>query len=355
MVKCNICNKEFKSLLSLCRHLQVHNIKTKEYYDNYIKTDTDGICICCGKQTPFINFTTGYQKTCSNECAVKSGYRGKMISETISKNSTKYVSDEPIHIDADTDLSLYKSAQKVTFNCIICDALCSSCVQTIRSSNFNKNFTCQRCKKLQHAGKLYLPNRRILVSENDDLSKYIVKQPVQYYCTNCNKLQNTSILYLRQTRNTEKFLCQWCTFEKTIKDNYDITISEFQLKLCKTYYSKESYNLFKQINSDNNVYYGENEYGIYDKENKCYYKYDFTDLNKKKIIEFNGDYWHPKSADDPDFKPFTRQTAQEVWTKDRNKEQCAIDNGFKVFYIWEHEVISDFDATLNRCINFLEE
>ena len=63
---CNICNKEFKSI---SRHIKLHNITAKEYYDRYIKKIDEGICPVCEKETPFLSFSKGYQTHCCAKCA----------------------------------------------------------------------------------------------------------------------------------------------------------------------------------------------------------------------------------------------------------------------------------------------
>lgn len=38
MIKCLICNKEYNNIHGLSLHIiQFHNIKTKDYYDQYMK------------------------------------------------------------------------------------------------------------------------------------------------------------------------------------------------------------------------------------------------------------------------------------------------------------------------------
>jgi len=69
---CLICKKEFKSLRSLSIHIKpAHNITLKEYYDDYLKKEFDGICKTCGKNTSFGGLTKGYYDFCSSSCASK--------------------------------------------------------------------------------------------------------------------------------------------------------------------------------------------------------------------------------------------------------------------------------------------
>lgn len=70
MIICKICGKELKNKLGIPSHLtHSHNISAKDYYDQYIKIDTDGKCKICGKPTSFINAIDGYRAYCSSKCA----------------------------------------------------------------------------------------------------------------------------------------------------------------------------------------------------------------------------------------------------------------------------------------------
>lgn len=62
---CKICGKSFNRVMS---HIhQFHHLTTKNYFDIYYKTNTDGICIICSKPTKFIR--TYYNKCCSQKCS----------------------------------------------------------------------------------------------------------------------------------------------------------------------------------------------------------------------------------------------------------------------------------------------
>jgi hypothetical protein len=71
-VKCKLCNRYFKSIKSIVRHIsQTHknissssDIPTKIYYDKFIKTSDEGVCVVCGNHTKWDGFVLGYNKTC---------------------------------------------------------------------------------------------------------------------------------------------------------------------------------------------------------------------------------------------------------------------------------------------------
>lgn len=66
---CKICGYEANSRQGFNSHItHSHNIKSKEYYDTYLKQINDGICPSCGKETTFRNMWYGYNKHCSTKC-----------------------------------------------------------------------------------------------------------------------------------------------------------------------------------------------------------------------------------------------------------------------------------------------
>lgn len=67
---CAICKAGTDSVRSLMMHVTKKHapIKSKEYYDRYVKGPTEGICPVCGKPTKFRSVTDGYRECCSHEC-----------------------------------------------------------------------------------------------------------------------------------------------------------------------------------------------------------------------------------------------------------------------------------------------
>ena len=94
------------------------------------------------------------------------------------------------------------------------------------------------------------------------------------------------------------------------------------------------------------------------KGNGGIWRYDFVDLNRKKIIEYNGDMFHgnPKKFLSKDFpNPFNKNiTAQEIWDKDELKIKSAKKLGFDVLVIWDSEYRwGNKQKVINRCLDFL--
>jgi hypothetical protein len=57
----------------LSKHISKHHFSKKEYYDKWLKDETDGKCKICGKETEWTNgFNKAYKNTCcSLECTTK--------------------------------------------------------------------------------------------------------------------------------------------------------------------------------------------------------------------------------------------------------------------------------------------
>ena len=94
MYKCAICEKQCKNLQSLSSHITFRHkeFAKEQYYNLYIKKDTDnsGICPICGNKTPFNGFY-GYQLHCSLKCAaIAENTRLKRENTNIQKYGTNY-------------------------------------------------------------------------------------------------------------------------------------------------------------------------------------------------------------------------------------------------------------------------
>jgi len=130
-------------------------------------------------------------------------------------------------------------------------------------------------------------------------------------------------------------------------------------------YSKASQDLFYSLlkyydfESMKKIYFAtKNEELRLDKKDGGVWIYDFADLNKRKIIEYNGDEYHanPNLFEATDYPhPFRKTiTAQEIWTKDERKLKVAEEDGFEILIIWDSEYKNRKDYILKKCKKFLE-
>jgi len=86
------------------------------------------------------------------------------------------------------------------------------------------------------------------------------------------------------------------------------------------------------------------------------YHYDFLEVTNKKIIEFNGNFWHanPKLYHKDWFNTVMNMTAQEIWDRDEQKIQLAKNCGYDILTVWESDVKTDREKELKKCIDFLK-
>lgn len=85
--------------------------------------------------------------------------------------------------------------------------------------------------------------------------------------------------------------------------------------------------------------------------NKFLWKYSFDMVFDKLIIEVQGDMWHanPLRYKEDDLI-MGKLLAKDLWAKDARKKKKAEENGYKMIYIWEHEISKKSDAELIEAV-----
>jgi len=72
-----------------------------------------------------------------------------------------------------------------------------------------------------------------------------------------------------------------------------------------------------------------------------YVRPDFICLTRKKIIEFDGDYWHSPVRANPE--------------REKMRDHRIANAGYKIFHVFEYEYKQNKDKVLQECINFLTQ
>lgn len=113
--------------------------------------------------------------------------------------------------------------------------------------------------------------------------------------------------------------------------------------------------IISKIPEELSLLHGGNEQFIYDTEYKRVYKYDFCELTNKKIIEFNGDFWHcnPKLFDPTYYHKIKKMTAADIWNYDYRKIELAKSHGYKLLTVWEYDYRANPDETVDLCLKFI--
>lgn len=104
---------------------------------------------------------------------------------------------------------------------------------------------------------------------------------------------------------------------------------------------------------ENDFLFGKNEYVI--ESDDCIYMYDLTNLENKKIVEFNGDMWHgnPTKYTIDDINPLNHEFYEDIWARDKEKIDCAKDHGFDVLVIWEDDYRRFPERMIEQARHFL--
>lgn len=332
-IECKICNKIFKHFSELAKHIDREHpeLGQVEYYKKYISDDPKcGICLVCNKPLESNNtkfsFTRGFRRHVHRHCSTPTLEHWKLIygNELGTAKWNEYCLKQKI-----SNTYEYK-AEKYGWSIDKFNEYNKSRAVTLK--NMIKRYGEAEGTKLFNA---YCEKQKINgCSKEYFIDKYGKELGLSKY----NELNKNKAL----------------TLENLIKKYGEIegTKRYFKIKENTTnssFYSKISLELFKELiknkteNELKNIYFGDKEYGIYDKENNKYFKYDYTDIQKKIIIEFNGEKFHPKTKFDENFKnPYEPQlTSEEIWKKDQQKKECAIKNGFTIYYIWENDYLKN--------------
>lgn len=131
-------------------------------------------------------------------------------------------------------------------------------------------------------------------------------------------------------------------FSKISQDLFD--------EIIKYYSNIEELNYVMYANKGGEfVINSDNKYG--------FFRYDFTDTIKNKMIEYNGDMFHgnPQTYSENDTpNPFVKdKTAKEMWDRDKRKLEIANKNGFEILVIWDSEYRLNPTDIIKKCVEFL--
>lgn len=125
-------------------------------------------------------------------------------------------------------------------------------------------------------------------------------------------------------------------------------------------YSKVSQELFDILSRYCiNTKYATNNSELVIRECDKNYYYDFADIDRKKIIEYNGDQYHanPLKYESNSYPhPYRKEkgyTAKDIWKYDSDKKDLAIKNGYEYLTIWDSEYKQNKELVIKKCIYFL--
>jgi len=140
--------------------------------------------------------------------------------------------------------------------------------------------------------------------------------------------------------------------KETLQKNYPGTLNAFSLskKRKKTRPQIEIYNFLVEKYPDFNF---QIEKRISQNETKVIFA-DIVSLDKKIVVEFNGDYWHcnPQKYDESFFHQVKKLKACEIWELDKKRIETINSLCYNIKIIWESNFRSN--NWKNDLINFVE-
>lgn len=182
-------------------------------------------------------------------------------------------------------------------------------------------------------------------------NKELFKTNIEYWQAQTADTEEAEKLYKEfQIRDLNYFVNKYGEEDGAIR--YKQKISRWLTNMPRINYSVVSQELFdsimKEYNHDGNVYYATHDRADMQKyKNKeyrlsvdgSYVMPDFVDVSAKKIIEFDGDYWHSDAVANPQ---------RESLRADKIKNE-----GYDVYHVKEHDYKQDKGKVILECLNFL--
>lgn len=363
METCQICNAEFKSPKSLQMHLRrSHNlsdIQLKKYYDSYLKTENEGRDPFTGNETQFIGFTKGYSVFDGSEESNKKKIASSTVEYWVKVKG--YTREDAIAYLEDKHTRSVKKANETK--------------QNFMAENPERRFLGGYSKRKwelmgyspEEAQRKYEEVRNSREPKlKESLSKvnWAGKRKGQIeYWVNKGYTEEESKVKVKESQSTftlEKCIQKWGKKEgtKIFNERQDKWKKSLQANFEKegdgrSPSSKFANEIITQLCDYLKIEKPAKEKWMMCKKTGKAYSYDFT--YGKKIIEFNGDYWHcnPKIYEADYFNKNKGLTAKEIQEYDTIKNQLAKNHGYQVLAIWESDWLKTPKQTIEKCIKFI--
>lgn len=318
MIKCKICEREFKNKHGLMTHVSISHkniITPKKYYDKYFKKDGEGICKECNEQTKYKSGK--YKIFCSPTCAQLNKETRRKAEQTCLKKygvTNAFQIKEVKENKERNDLKNYGIKHFTNHEKCKKTNLKKYGVEYYSQTKKFKNQ--QKQKSLVHFRKVKkeMENDGYIVKNTED--EFIKNDNYIIYFT-CNKGHNHQIIIHNWDKGVR---CGKC----------DISKPEIELK--------------KILKCESQIQLGK-------------YRFDLGFIKYKSLIEFNGDYWHmnPEIYKANYFHKKMGIIAKEKWNKDKKRVEYAESLGYKVLTIWEKDYNKNRQKIINECRIFLKE
>lgn len=362
LVKCQICGYETTSHQSFNSHIvHAHHLTSKEYYDKYLKKDTDGICKECKKPTKFKNMWDGYRDFCCNKCAQNNKeIQNKKIKTSLKHFNTEHPMKSETVKNKLKEINLDRYGVENVFQA-------EEIKEKIKQTNLDRYGVDNPAKSkevlektkqtnLDRFGVEWVPqNKEIKQKQIDTLYKNfnvtspckseIIKQKIKNTCQEKYNVDSTLQLdwvrektykaaYTKDARQKAAKTMRMKGNRSKLEDYLETLLLTYDIKY-ETEYKEERYPYFCDFylpDTDTfieiNGYWTHNDH-LFDKNNK-------EDLNTLKM-------WEEKANNGS--KQY--KVAINIWSKvDIEKYNCAKNNNLNYVILWNKNDIDEYISTL---------
>jgi len=306
MYKClicnlDICNKGFGSHIK-----NKHNMNGKEYYDLYLKRENENICPVCGKETPFLKISKGYQKHCSISCSQKDKETLEKINKTRQKRYgiTNFFQNKDIQHKAEInshseDANIKKEQTSIKHYGVSNPMLYKEVIDKVQQTNLkrygSKAFNINKAKKTmlgKYGYEYALQNKNF--KEKQEKTEY---EKWLKYANDNNLLLLNDVL--------REFGTGW--YQSKLGKSIIITVNN------RTFVSKNDLDKIINYNSNSHTYISNAELELRNFIQSFYHNKII--FNSRRIIgraeidiylpdlqlavEYNGNYWHSSATNTP--------------------------------------------------------
>jgi hypothetical protein len=369
---CPVTNREFSSPQGLsCYVTKTLKVDHSEYYDKYIN-HRDSSCFFCGNKGKFISISKGYRNLCENLECIKRSFNSHSVEGFMYRNMcSREEAEVQFKLENQRQLKERISKQiELRKKDPLWDKKRSrNCKEFWINKGYSKEDSILKSKQVMD--EIHLKTSVKLKSNPE---KYAHKYPTkkEYYLKRGFSEQE-AVEKISQIQN--RFSLEKC-IEKYGEEDGRLVFTNRQKRWQKTLidngnikggYSKISQILFYTIleyykkSDTNNLFFWTKNREYLLKKDTHVYLYDFCDIKRRKIIEYNGDQYHanPKIYEKNDTPhPYHKDmnwTAESIWKKDELKISLAKSSGFDVLVIWDSDYRKNPELTLEKCLNFLND
>jgi hypothetical protein len=280
METCEICKETFNNLKGLTTHVNAkHQLNGKEYYDNYLKKESEGQCVICSSETTYRNVGVGYLENCSVECRNKN--------KTIKRDYWKGKSQSKATIAKRVENTNQKTKQAnwEKSNMLKYGVTHPSMLDSVKTkiSIGNKGKIVDRDEEWQN--KIIDSKRKNGTLKHSDETKAKIGGSLnKYYSLNLDRDK-----YLSKSNNISHF-CGWYNglyFRSSLELSFLFLNKEVTFISCE----KNKYKIIYEKDGKQKVYYPDYTDGdiIYEIKPSTLLEYKDNDLKINKGLELYGD------------------------------------------------------------------